>query len=220
MSVDPSIAEETVELSHHFLPPERLVQVEAVLGALAEDPHLEFLLAVLDVTINDSRLPPNLPPTRFVLHKLLQALDEADGEMLLYESPYNQLAGRDPEEIRVEPWNFDLAPVLLEFKRLQSVRAFLEHGTGKGHGRGPQDAQGLHDTLLAALVGDSTNFAVYGCANVRTMSAEEREHVSPEEGLWPAESVSSWYHGVFWDDLLFVLNPPESTLSILALTSH
>ena len=39
------------------------------------------------------------------------------------------------------------------------------------------------------------------------------------EALWPAEDVSPWFRGVFWDDLLFILSADESTLSVLALTS-
>jgi hypothetical protein len=38
--------------------------------------------------------------------------------------------------------------------------------------------------------------------------------------VWPALEVSAWFHGVFWDDLLFVLNPEESTFVMLALTSR
>lgn len=221
MSLDPSpIAEEIVELSHRFLPPTRLVAVETVLRALCEDRNLEYLLAILDVTLNECRLPPAAPPDRLLLHKLLQALDEAHGEFLLYESPYNELVGMPAEELRVTEWSFDLAPVLCEFKRLQSVRAFLEHGTGLGEGRSRRDAQVLHDELLQALVGVSTNYAIYGCANIRTMSVEDRGQVADCDGIWPAAGVSSWFHGVFWDDLIFILNPPESTLVVLALTSR
>src|SRR3989442_14735798 len=106
-----SIPEETVGLSYHFLPPNRQAAVDHVLRVLQQDSRLEFLLAVLEVTINDRHLSSSTRPTRSLLKKLLQALDEEDGEGMVYGSPYNQLGRNDrmAGEPRFEWWDFDLA---------------------------------------------------------------------------------------------------------------
>lgn len=215
------IPEETVGLSYHFLPPDRQAEIDAVLRVLEEDPRLEFLLVVLAVTINDRPLSASTPPSRGLLRKLLSALDAGDGEMMLYASPYNGL-GREQEQKgelpRIEEWNFDLADRLRELPNLRSVRAFLEHGTGFARHRPPEIARQLHDRLLHALLGGTPRFAVWGCTDVRTGRQPARAEAPP--GLWPADDVSPWFHGVFWDDMLFILNPAESTLTLLALTSR
>jgi hypothetical protein len=218
-----SIPEEIVELSYHFLPPQRQSEIDEALRALQEDTRLEFMLAVLEVRINDRGLSPTTPPSRSLLHKLLQALDEESGAVMLYTSPYNDLgAGRGSEASeRLEWWNFDLAPRLCRFQDLRSVRAFLEHGTGRARGRDREEAQRLHDRLLHGLVGDSTSYSIWGCSNVRTPGRQQADtEYGAGEGVWPAEEVSPWFHGVFWDDLLLILNPVESTLVVLALTSE
>jgi hypothetical protein len=217
-----SIPEEVVGLEYFFLPPDRLTQVELALRALQADRHLEFMLAVLSVTINDHRLPPQQPAGRATLRKLLQTLDEANGELMLYESPYNDLGAARREEFpeRITWWDYDLADRLCEFPDLHSVRAFLEFGSGTSAGRSAVEAQALHDFLLHGLVGASTNYVVWGCTNIRTPGVPpSSKDCGAEGGIWPAEVVSPWFHGIFWDDLLFVLNPQESTLSILAITS-
>jgi hypothetical protein len=217
---DPGIPEEIVGLSFHFLPPERLADLEEPLRALEEDAHLEFLLAVLHVTVNDRPLTPTAPPSAGLLRKLLQALDEADGGVLLYTSPYNDLAARNaPQEPRVELWSFDIAHGLCEFPDLHSVRAFLEHGSGTALGRPTAEAQRLHDRLLRGLVGDSRSYRIWSCSDV-SAAGGSAPSAACEGKIWPAEDISPWFHGVFWDDLLLVVNPPESTLGVLALTSR
>jgi hypothetical protein len=217
-----AIPEEIVGLTYHFLPPERQAEVEETLGALCDDLHLEFLLAVFEVTINDRPLPASAAPTRALLNKLLQALDGPDGISMLYESPYNGLGGCAPQSAaRVEWWNFDLAQSLLEFPDLRSLRAFLEHGTGGGHGRSAVRAQELHEGLLHGLIGDTMGCGIWSCCDVRVPGEERR---APGRGMgeeiWPAQDVSPWFYGVFWDDLIVLLNPVESTLTLLALTSY
>jgi hypothetical protein len=218
---EPGVPEEIIGLEYHFLPPERQTKIDLALRGLQADLHLEFMLAVLRVTINNRPLNGATPPTRALLRKLLQAMDTEDAEVMLYESPYNDLgAGRREEEPRITWWDFDIADELCEFQDLRSVRAFLEFGSGTSSGHPKSEAQALHDLLLQGLVGDSTNYAIWGCANVRTAGAPEPSaNCGANGGLWPAEHVSPWFRGVFWDDLLFILNPPESTLSILAITS-
>ncbi|MCC2669569.1 MAG: hypothetical protein K0Q72_2040 [Armatimonadetes bacterium] len=219
-----SIPEEVVGLEYYFLPPDRMTRVDVALRALQGDLHLEFLLAVLRVTINDRPLSPTSRPTRGVLRKLLLALDEEDGEALIYESPYNDLgAGQrdaDEDEERLTWWDFDLAEDLCEFSELRSVRIFLEFGSGTSTGRPANEAKALHEMLLQGLLGESRNYAIWGCADVRAPG----QPWSPGKcgkagGVWPAEKVSPWFRGVFWDDLLFVLNPAESTLTVFAVTS-
>jgi hypothetical protein len=217
-SDDHSIPEEIVGLSFHFLPPERQAQVDEALRALQQDPRLEFMLAVLTVTLHDRPLAPATAPSPGLLSKLLQALEESEGAVMLYSSPYNELGSREFAP-RLDWWNFDLGESLYRFPDLHSIRAFLEHGTGNGRGRGPAEAQRLHDLLLRGLIGDSTNFAVWSCSNVRTPGGSDPT-ADGDTGVWPADDVSPWFHGVFWDDLLFILNPQESTLSILAITSR
>lgn len=214
------IAEETVEMNFHFLPAERQAEVDEVIRALQEDGRLEFMLGVLEIRINDRRLSPSTSASGALLRKLLQALDQEDGAMLLYTSPYNQLgqSGRSDEEPRIEWWDFELGDRLVRFEDLRSVRAFLEHGTGSSYGRPREEARRLHDRLLHGLAGDSTGYAIWGCSNIQT-PGENRMGVSPSAGIWPAEDVSPWFHGVFWDDLIFILNPAESTLVVLAITS-
>jgi hypothetical protein len=217
-----SVPEEVVGLEYFFLPPERLTKVDLALRALQSDMHLEFMLAVLSVTINDRRLPANRAAGRPVLRKLLQTLDEASGELMLYDSPYNDLGAGRHDEIaeRQTWWDFDLAERLCEFKELRSVRAFLEFGSGTSTGRSAAEARGLHDFLLTGLVGDSTSYVVWSCTNIRTPGVPvSKTDCGADGGIWPAEVVSPWFHGVFWDDLLFVLNPVESTLAVLAITS-
>jgi hypothetical protein len=217
-----SISEEVVGLDYHFLPAERLEAVTEVLRALQEDFRLEFMLAVFDVTINERRVSSTMPPSRTFLRKLLQALDEEDGAAMLYTSPYNELGmerGRE-REARVEWWDFDLADRLCQFDELRSIRAFLEHGTGATRGRPAGEAQRLHDRLRYGLVGDAPEVGIWGCSDIRTPDAGLRSSCGSGEGMWPATEVSSWFHGVFWDDLVFVLNPAESTLSVLAITSE
>jgi len=217
-----SIPEEVVGLEFFFLPPERLTKVDLALRALQADMHLEFMLSVLSVTINDRRLPPNVPGGRSLLRKLLQTLDEASGELMLYESPYNDLGAgrRDDSEQRITWWDFDLAKSLCEFQELRSVRAFLEFGSGTSAGRTAAEAKTLHDLLLQGLVGESAAYTIWGCTNIRAPGLPLGSADCGEDGgIWPAEVVSPWFRGVFWDDLLFVLNPLESTLTILALTS-
>lgn len=217
-----SIPEEVVGLEYFFLPPDRLTKVDLALRALQTDMHLEFMLAVLSVTINDRRLPANVRAGRPVLRKLLQTLDEASGELMLYESPYNDLGAgkRDELEERITWWDFDLAESLCEFTELRSVRAFLEFGSGTSAGRPATEAKALHDFLLQGLVGDSTTYGVWGCTNIRSPGVPAGSpDCRADGGIWPAEVVSPWFHGVFWDDLLFVLNPVESTLAVLAITS-
>jgi hypothetical protein len=221
MSADHSIPEEIVDLEFHFLSPERQAEVDFVLRALQEDARLEFMLAVLEVRINDRRLTPATVPSRALLKKLLQALDEESGVMMLYTSPYNQLGEDRGTVARVEWWNLDLGDSLLPFPDLRSLRAFLECGTGTARGRSPGEATALHDMLLHALVGETRSYGIWGCSDVRTAgTAAAVGSGGPGESIWPAADVSPWFHGVFWDDLLFVLNPAESTLSALAVTSH
>lgn len=225
-----SIPEEILGLAYHYLPPQRQAEVSAVLQALQEDAHLEFLLTVLDVTVNDRPLNPATPPSRSLLKKLLQALDAESGEYMLYHSPYNQLGlgERAQNEHRIEWWDFDIGEYLYRFPDLRSVLAFLEHGSGNAPGRAAAEAQALHDRLLTALIGrdgspgEIANFGIWSCLDVRTPGASRPPLETPEieERLWPAEDVSPWFHGVFWDDLLLLLNPPESTLTVLALTSQ
>lgn len=223
-SEEKTIPEEILGLSYHYLSSERQAEVSRVLQALQEDAHLEFLLAIFDVTINDRPLRPGVRPSRVTLAKLLQALDEEAGAEMLYASPYNQLGHgeRVPEEPRIEWWDFDIAEFLYEFADLRSLLAFLEHGTGLGVGRSAQNARELHNRLLKALVGDSKHFTVWSCVNVETPGVKGVLRSDPEtdDRLWPAEDVSPWFHGVFWDDLIFVLNPEESTLAVLAITSQ
>jgi hypothetical protein len=217
-----SIPEEVVGLEYYFLPPERLTKVDLALRALQADLHLEFMLAVLSVTVNDRRLAPGAPAGRPLLRKLLQTLDEASGELMLYESPYNDLGAgrRDDHQERITWWDFDLAESLCEFQELRSVRAFLEFGSGTSTGRTAAEAQALHDFLLTGLVGDSSSYRIWGCTNVRAPGLPGGSpDCGAEGGIWPAEVVSPWFRGVFWDDLLFVLNPVESTLAVLAITS-
>jgi hypothetical protein len=218
-----TIPEEVVGLNYHFLPPDRQSEVEQALEALCDDTHLEFLLAVFDVTINDRPLPRTAPASRTLLNKLLQALDGPEGISMLYESPYNELTcGAEMErEARIEWWNFDLAQSLLEFSDLRSVRAFLQHGTSGGRERSPARAQELHDLLLRGLVGDETGHAIWSCSDIRVPGEERRVpgRGSGEE-VWPAQDVSPWFYGVFWDDLIVILSPAESTLTLLALTSY
>lgn len=217
-----NVPEEVVGLEYFFLPPERLTKVDLALRALQSDMHLEFMLAVLSVTINDRRLAANRSVGRPVLRKLLQTLDEASGELMLYDSPYNDLGAgrRDGVEARHTWWDFDLAENLCEFQELRSVRAFLEFGSGTSTGRSAAEAKSLHDFLLEGLVGDSTSYTVWGCMNVRTPGVPvSKADCGKDGGVWPAEVVSPWFRGVFWDDLLFVLNPVESTLAVLAITS-
>ena len=223
-SEEKTIPEEILGLSYHYLSSERQAEVSRVLQALQEDAHLEFLLAVFDVTINDRPLRRNVRPGRATLGKLLQALDEEAGAEMLYASPYNHLGHgeRVPEEPRIEWWDFDLAEFLYEFADLRSLLAFLEHGTGLGTGRPAQNARELHDRLLKALVGDSKLYTVWSCVNVQTSGDQGVLRALPEteDRVWPAEDVSPWFHGVFWDDLIFILNPEESTLTVLAITSQ
>jgi hypothetical protein len=147
-------------------------------------------------------------------------MDHPDGVSMLYTSPYNDLGERRPDrEPRVEWWDFDLADKLCSFPNLRSVWAFLQHGTGVTQGRSPHDAQRLHDTLLHGLVGDSPAYAIWGCTDIQMPGAGVPISPCAGGGLWPAGEVSNWFHGVFWDDLLFILNPPESTLTVLAITS-
>lgn len=217
-----SIPEEVVGLEYFFLPPDRLTKVDLALRALQADRHLEFMLAVLSVTINDHRLPASGPASRSVLGKLLQTLDEANGELMLYESPYNDLGIGRREEFpeRITWWDFDLAESLCEFPELHSVRAFLEFGSGTSTGRSATEAKALHDFLLQGLVGDSKSYAVWSCTNIRTPGVLPGSvDCGAGGGIWPAAGVSPWFRGVFWDDVLFVLNPQESTLSVLAITS-
>ncbi|MFN3649827.1 MAG: hypothetical protein ACK47B_09605 [Armatimonadota bacterium] len=222
------ITDEVIELSFHFLPPARQGEVDSVIRALQADPQFEFMLTVLEIEVNGRRLSPETPPSQALMRKLLEALDEEDGEVMLYGSPYNQLG--DParaelnEELqRIEWWSFEVADRLCRFPELRSLRMFLEHGTGRGAGRSAQEARELHDRLLHGLVGDSQSFGIWGCTNVRGFDPPRDPAAEPEQsscGLWPAADVSPWFHGVFWDDLLFVLNPPESTLAVLAITSN
>lgn len=219
-----TIPEEILGLSYHYLSPERQAEVSRVLQALQEDAHLEFLLAIFDVTVNDRPLSPNVRPSRAVLAKLLQALDEEAGAEMLYASPYNHLGigERIQEEPRLEWWDFDISEFLYEFADIRTLLAFLEHGTGSGTGRPARSARELHDRLLKALVGESRLFTVWSCVNVETPGVQAALRALPEteERLWPAEDVSPWFHGIFWDDLIFVLNPEESTLTVLAITSQ
>ncbi|MGV3722403.1 MAG: hypothetical protein ACO1SX_15960 [Actinomycetota bacterium] len=222
MAEDPGFPEEIIGLEYFFVPPERQTKLDLALRALQADAHLEFLLTVFAVTINDRPLNPWAPPARDVLRKLLQALDAEHAELMLYESPYNDLGvgRRDDSEDRITWWDFDIAEQLCQFRDLRSVRAFLEYGSGTATGRPAADAQAMHDLLLQGLVGDSKSYGIWGCANVQTAGAPEpSEACGPDGGVWPAEDVSPWFKGVFWDDLLLVLNPMESTLSILAITS-
>lgn len=217
-----SVPEEIVELSYFFLPHQRQTAIDSVLRALQADPHLEFLLAVFEVSLNDRHLSPSTPPSRGLLRKLLQALDEPDGVMLLYTSPYNDLGlhpAAEEEERRLEFWDLEIADRLCEFGELRSVRAFLEHGTGSAAGRNAVEARALHDQLLGAIVGSSGSYSIWACTDVRSPGQGGPAPCGPSEGVWPAEQISPWFHGVFWDDLIFVLNPPESTLTVLALTS-
>jgi len=220
MGDDPGIPEEIIGLEYYFLPPERLRKVDLALRALQEDTHLDFLLAVFGVTLNDRPLNPWVPPGRDTLRKLLQAMDAEHAAGMLYDSPYNDLGSGRRDEPRVTWWDFDIADQLCQFRDLRSVRAFLEYGSGTALGRPAAEAQALHDLLLLGLVGDATNHRIWGCANVQTQGAPEpSEACGSDGGVWPAEEVSPWFKGVFWDDLLLVLNPSESTLSILAVTS-
>ena len=217
-----SVPEEVVELRYYFLPLPRQTAVDSVLRALQADPLLEFLLAVFEVSVNDRHLSPTTPPSRGLLRKFLQALDEPDGVMMLYSSPYNDLGMRpasEDEEPRLEFWNLEIADRLCEFRELHSVRAFLEHGTGSAAGRSAAEARALHDQLLGAIIGSSGSYSIWACTDVRSPGQPGTAQCGPDEGVWPAEQVSPWFHGVFWDDLIFVLNPPESTLTVLALTS-
>lgn len=216
------IAEETVEMSFHFLPAGRQKEVDDAIRALQEDGRLEFMLGVLEVRINDRPLSPSSPASPVLLRKLLQALDQEDGAMLLYGSPYNQLGNidRTGDEPRVEWWNFDLGDRLVCFEDLRSIRAFLEHGTGSSYGRPREEARRLHDRLLHGLIGDSKGYRIWGCSIIQTPGQGGKPaSVGADQGIWPAEDVSPWFHGVFWDDLLFVLNPAESTLIVIAITS-
>lgn len=219
-----TISEEILGLSYHYLSPERQAEVSRVLQALQEDAHLEFLLAIFDVTVNDRPLSPGVRPSRVVLGKLLQALDEEAGVEMLYASPYNHLGlgERVQDEQRIEWWDFDIADYLYEFVDLRTILAFLEHGTGSGVGRSAENARALHDRLLKALVGNSRLFSVWSCLYVETPGVKGKPRAMPEtdERLWPSEDVSPWFHGVFWDDLIFVLNPEESTLTVMAITSQ
>jgi len=213
------IAEEIVELEYYFLPPDRQAEVDYVLRALQEHTRLEFLLAVFKITVNDRPLGLDARPTRALLNKLLQSLNEEDGITMLYTSPYNELGVPLEGERRVEWWNFDLAEQLYRFPALQSVRAFLEHGTGTSPGRPAEEAQRLHDLLLHGLTGSSANYGIWGCTDVRSATHAPAAPEAPSgAAAWPAEDVSPWFHGVFWDDLVFILNPAESTLAVLALT--
>src|SRR5690349_4357554 len=137
MDDEPGIPEEIIGLEYFFLPPDRQTMVDLALRGLQADKHLEILLAVFAVTINDRPLSPTAPASRQALRKLLQALDAEDAEMMLYESPYNDLGAgrRDEEEPRITWWDFDLADQLCQFKNLRSVRAFLEFGSGTAVGR-------------------------------------------------------------------------------------
>lgn len=212
--------EEIVGLGFHFLPPDRQAEVDLVLRALQEDSRFEFMLAVFDVSFHDRPLGRAALPTRSLLRKLLQALDQPDGVSMLYTSPYNDLGERRADHPpRVEWWDFDLADRLCSFSNLRSVWAFLQHGTGVKQGRQTRDAQHLHDTLLHGLVGNSPSFAVWGCADIQLPGTCGATRPSDAGGVWPATEVSNWFHGVFWDDVLFIINPPESTFIVLAMTS-
>lgn len=216
-----SIPEEIIELTYSFLPPARQAEVDGAVRALQEDARLEFLLAVLEVKINDRRLSPQLPPGRPLLKKLLQALDEEEGAMMLYSSPYNHLGRTDRPDAdpRLEWWDFDIGDQLHRFPDLRSIRAFLEHGTGFALGRPPAEAQQLHDQLLHGLVDDCEGYAIWACSDVRTAGQLGTRTSDPDRGVWPATDISPWFHGVFWDDVIFILNPAESTLVVFALTS-
>jgi hypothetical protein len=214
-----SIPEEVIELSYHYLPPARLAEVDAVLKALQDRTALEFLLAIFEVQWNGRALSAATPPGRSVLNKLLQALDQEEGMDLLYSSPYNDLGRPDKPPLRHEWWNFDLADQLCTFQDLRSIRIFLEYGTGTSPGHSAEAARLLHDRLLRALVGDSKNYGIWACADIRGVAGDRPAMSCGEgEGVWPASEVSPWFRGVFWDDLVFLLNPPESTLTVLAIT--
>ncbi len=220
MNEEISIPEEIVGLDYHFLPLDRQSAIDEALRALQRDSRLEFLLAVFHVTINGRPLSPGTRPTRSLLNKLLQALDQEEGAEMLYGSPYNDLGARRGE-MRLEWWDFDLAEVLLETRGLRSVKAFLRYGTGQAPGRSAEEAKRLHDRLLRGLVGTSRTTAVWSCTKLRLFTPDERLGSSERirDGIWPADGVSPWFHGVFWDDLIFVLNTAESTLCVLAITS-
>ncbi len=215
-----SFPEEVIGLEYHFLPFDRQAEVDAVLRALQADSQFEFMLAVLYVTVNGRPLRAESRPSRHLIHKLLQALDNEDGAGMLYASPYNQLGqeSRVIDDPRLEWWDFDLAERLRELPDLNSIRAFLEYGTGQSMGRPRDQASTLHDHLIHGLTGVSKKCSIWGCARINTFDGPPTD--PDEEGVWPADGVSPWFHGVFWDDLLFILNPTESTLTILAITSR
>lgn len=214
------VAEETITLEYHFVGPERQAALDRVLRQLQEGTNLRFLLAILEVRINDRTLSPNHAPTRALLRKLLAAMGASGGEQMLFFSPYNNL-GLHPEadeEPVVYPWDFDLADELHEFSDLRSLRVFLETGTAYSRGVGRQKAQELHDAFWQALTGGGENARVWGCLDIVMPGTPQPPKTGQSEGVWPADDVSDWFDGVFWDDCLFIINPQESTFSILALS--
>ena len=217
---DEGVAEETLTLEYYFVGPERQATLDRVIRQLQEGTNLRFMLAILEVRINERTLNPNQTPTRALLRKLLAAMGASGGEHMLFFSPYNSL-GRHPEEDEereVYPWNFDLSEELHEFSALRSLRAFLESGTAYSRGVGRQKAQELHDAFWRALTGGGEHARVWGCLDIVTPGTPQPPKTGQSEGLWPADDVSEWFDGVFWDDCLFVINPHESTFSVLALS--
>lgn len=225
-SEPPSISEEVIGLSYHYLTADRQAEIDTVIRVLQEDQRFDFLLAIFAVTINDRPLAPETRPTRALLKKILAALEGDLGPTMLYSSPYNELGDpTHPRQSRVDYWDLDIADYVHQFRDLQTVRAFLRHGTGRclvPAGRSPEDARLLHDMFFRALTGrdpDSrgARCGIWGCCNIQGEPGDNP--IEGAMGLWPAEQVSGWYYGVFWDDLIAILNPSESTLILLALTS-
>ena len=108
-----------------------------------------------------------------------------------------------------ELWLLPALALLIALAGARMLSAPLGLGGVVGRWAGP-----LSLTAGALALG----FAIWACANIQDLSGGSASPCAPGEGVWPAADVSPWFRGVFWDDLLFLLNPPESTLTILALT--